>query len=156
MVAFYLQNPKKMVRKIGLFIILTIAVSNVTAQKVNGTCIDTIGLIQYESMPIFRGNILDFIETNIIYPPSALNDSIEGKIFVSFYVDTLGNTINHKIVNEIRNDLNEEALRVTRLIKFDKPAMLNGKPTEVKYILPVEFRLSTIKKNYKTQKSRHM
>ena len=138
-----------MVRKIGLLIILTIAVSNVAAQKMNGTYLDTIGsvgLIQYESMPIFRGDLSEFIESNIIYPPSALNDSIEGKIFVSFYVDTLGNTINHKIVNEIRNDLNEEALRVTRLIKFDKPAMLNGKPTMVKYTIPVEFYLSNVKR----------
>ena len=138
-----------MVRKIGLLIILTIAVSNVAAQKMNGTYLDTIGsvgLIQYESMPIFRGDLSEFIESNIIYPPSALNDSIEGKIFVSFYVDTMGNTINHSINNEIRNDLNEEALRVTRLIKFEKPAMQNGKPTMVKYTIPVEFNLSNVKR----------
>ena len=138
-----------MVRRIGLLIILTLSVSNLFAQKVKDTTVDSVGfvgLIQYESMPIFRGDLSEFIESNIIYPPSALNDSIDGKIFVSFYVDTMGNTINHKIVNEIRNDLNEEALRVTRLIKFEKPAMQNGKPTMVKYTIPVEFNLSNVKR----------
>lgn len=101
-----------MVRNIGLLIILTIAASNVAAQKVKDTHVDNmgyVGLIEYESMPIFRGDLLEFIKSNLIYPPSALKDSLEGKIFVSFYVDTLGNTISHSIVNEIRNDLNEEA-----------------------------------------------
>ena len=138
-----------MVRRIGLLIILTLSVSNLSAQKVKDTTVDSVGfvgLIQYESMPIFRGDLSEFIESNIIYPPSALNDSIEGKIFVSFYVDTMGNTINHSIINESRNDLNEEALRVTRLIKFEKPAMQNGKPTMVKYTIPVEFYLSNVKR----------
>ena len=126
-----------MVRRIVLLIILTLSVSNLSAQKAKDTIVDSVefvGLIQYESMPIFRGDL------KIIYPLSDLNDSIEGKIFVSFYVDTMGNTINHSINNEIRNDLNEEALRVTRLIKFEKPAMQNGKPIIVKYTIPVEFK----------------
>lgn len=138
-----------MVRKIGLLIILTLAASNVAAQKVKYTHVDSVGyvgLIEYESMPIFRGDLLEFIKSNIIYPPSALRDSIEGKIIVSFYVDTLGNTINHRIINETRNDLNEEALRVTRLIKFEKPAIQNGMPAKVKYTLPVEFKMPKVKR----------
>lgn len=138
-----------MVKKIGLLIILAIAVLNVAAQKVKDTHVknvEPVGLIEYESMPIFRGNLLEFIKNNIIYPTSALRDSIEGKIFVSFYVDTLGSTTGHEVINEIRNDLNQEALRVTRLIKFEKPAMQNGKPAKVKYTLPVEFKLSNAKK----------
>jgi TonB family protein len=94
-----------------------------------------------ESMPVFRGNLEKFIKNQIEYPVSALKDSIEGKVFVSFWVDTLGNTTEHTIVSGIREDLNNEALRVTKLIKFKKAAMQKGKPIKVKYILKVEFKL---------------
>jgi TonB family protein len=97
-----------------------------------------------ESAPIYKSGseaFLKMIETNLIYPQSALMDSIEGKVYVQFWVDSIGNTINHIIIRGIRQDLDEEALRVARLIKFDKPAMQSGKPVRVKYNLPVEFKL---------------
>lgn len=39
------------------------------------------------------------------------------------------------------DDFNTEALRVTQLIRFEKPAMQNGKPVKVQYTVPVEFKL---------------
>lgn len=144
-----------MVKKIILTILLAISVLNITAQeaKIHLNDLAQVGLIKNEAMPIYKGNLLKFIEGNIIYPISALSDSLEGKIFVSFYVDTLGNTFNHKIINEVRNDLDQEAIRVTRLIKFEKPAMHNGRPVEVKYTIPVEFRLTKSVKKHKMGKS---
>ncbi len=139
-------------KKFGFLLISILVAFSLAAQEVKDTSIDTIGivgLIEYESMPIFEGDLIEFINSNLIYPTSALRDSIEGKIFVSFLVDTLGNTINHCIINEIRNDLHEEALRVTRLIQFEKPAMKNGKPAKIKYIIPVEFKLSKAKNRTK-------
>jgi TonB family protein len=139
-----------MVRKIVLLLIMVIAVLNATAQDIDSThtkYVGPVGLFKCESMPIFKGNILEFINKNINYPATALRDSLEGNVYVSFYVDTLGYTIEHKIVNAIRNDLDQEALRVTKLIKFEKPAMQNGKPVKVKYTLSVEFKLQ--KKAYR-------
>lgn len=97
-----------------------------------------------ESAPVYKGGteaFLKMIKTNLIYPQSALMDSVEGKVYVQFWVDTIGNTTNHIILKGVRNDLDEEALRVARLIKFDKPAMQRGKTVRVKYNLPVEFKL---------------
>lgn len=48
---------------------------------------------------------------------------------------------NHEIIKGIREDLNNEALRVAKLINFDRPAMQRGKPIKVKYTVPVEFKL---------------
>ncbi|HOK26812.1 MAG TPA: energy transducer TonB [Bacteroidales bacterium] len=98
-----------------------------------------------ESMPVFEGRLEKFIEKHIQYPMSALKDSIEGRVFVSFWVDSLGNTSKHTLILGIREDLNQEALRVAKLIKFSKPAMQNGKPVKVKYTLPFDFNLSNIK-----------
>lgn len=97
-----------------------------------------------EAWPEYNGGteaFLKMIKTNLIYPQSALMDSIEGKVYVQFWVDTSGNTKNHIILKGVRNDLDEEALRVARLIKFDKPAMQRGKPIKVKFTVPIEFKL---------------
>ena len=52
-----------------------------------------------QSWPVFNGRIDEFIRENLIYPEKAINDSIEGVVYTTFYVDTLGLTFNHKIDN---------------------------------------------------------
>jgi len=63
------------------------------------------------------------------------------RAFISFWIDTIGVTGNHEIIEGIRKDLNNEALRVAKLINFDRPAIQRGKPIKVKYTVPVEFKL---------------
>jgi protein TonB len=94
-----------------------------------------------ESWPEYKGDLTDFIKRQIQYPSIALEDSIEGKVYVAFWVDSVGNTYKHVILKGIRKDINREALRVARLIKFDKPAMQKGRPVAVRYNLPIEFKL---------------
>ena len=89
--------------------------------------------------PYFKGDIKRFIQEEIVYPTSAKRDSIEVIVHVSFWVDTLGHTYNHLITRSIRDDLDVEALRVVKLIKYDKPALQKRKPIMVKIVIPVEF-----------------
>lgn len=108
---------------------------------------DTVHMITFiETAPHFEGDLTDFIKSQIHYPQDATNDSIEGMVIITFWIDTLGGTTDHKIVRGIRDDLNEEAMRITKLIKFEKPAMQKGQPIKVKYTVPVEFKLSETKK----------
>lgn len=106
-----------------------------------------------ENWPVYEGGLegLDhFLKTNLSYPESAINDSIEGIVFVSFVVEKDGSTTDHKLVKGIRTELDKEAVRVSKLIKFEKPAMQNGKPIKVSYTLPVEFNLTEdVKYNHK-------
>lgn len=90
-------------------------------------------------------NLNEFIVENLRYPETAKKDKIEGRVFVCFWIDTLGYTIEHKVAQGIRPDLDEEALRVARLIKFDKPAMNKGKPIKVVFMLPFDFKSDSIK-----------
>lgn len=63
-------------------------------------------LIMYiEDAPIYNGDIKAFIQTELNYPLSAKKDSIEGTVYISFMIDTLGSTNNHKVVRGIRDDL---------------------------------------------------
>jgi protein TonB len=95
----------------------------------------------FEDIPEYDGYIKLFIRQNIIYPETAIADSIEGKVYVSYIVDTLGFTTKHKIEKGIRDDLNEEAIRIIKMIKYKSPAKFRGKPISFYSTLPVEFKL---------------
>ncbi len=100
-------------------------------------------LITYiESEPLFKGCLTKFIADKIKYPETAQMDSLEGMVFVSYWINVDGSTINHKIEKGIRKDLNNEALRVTKLIHYEKPAMQKGRAIKVRYVVPVKFNLS--------------
>jgi len=83
----------------------------------------------------------DFIVTNLSYAGIDINDTIKGKVYVSFWIDTAGNTYDHKVIRGLREDLNNEALRIAKLIRFEKPAMQRGKPVKMRYTVPIEFEL---------------
>lgn len=82
----------------------------------------------------------DFIKENIIYPA----DSVEGKVYVSCTVDTLGHVTNVKIKKSLSPLADAEVIRVVKLLVF-KPANLNGKPINSTFSLPVSFIRGTKK-----------
>lgn len=76
----------------------------------------------------------DFLKENMVYPA----DSVEGKVYVSFTVDTLGRTKDIKIKRSLSPLADAEVIRVVKLLVF-KPALLEGKPIHSKFSLPVTF-----------------
>jgi protein TonB len=109
----------------------------------NDTSLKELGYV-VDEMPEYSGGdkgLTQFINNNLIYPEQAIKDSIEGRVFLTFWVDTVGNTYDPKVLKGVRNDIDQEALRIARLIQFEKPAMKRGKPFGFKYNLIFEFKL---------------
>ena len=104
-----------------------------------------------ETTPLFIGDLKAFIQSNISYPKTAIDDSIEGIVIVELWIDTTGNTFGHNIIKSIREDIDEEALRVASLIKFATPAKQRGVPIVVRYLVPVRFSLATVQKRINNQ-----
>ncbi|MPM55156.1 hypothetical protein SDC9_101949 [bioreactor metagenome] len=104
-----------------------------------------------ESMPVFREGdnswqeLMDFISRHLRYPATAWEDSVEGRVIIIFTVERSGDTDNHKVVRGVREDLDNEALRVAKLLKFEVPAIQRGKPVRVRFTLPVVFDLKQTK-----------
>lgn len=98
-----------------------------------------------EEMPVYKDSLELFIQSNICYPESACIDSVEGKVFIQYYVETDGTTSNHSILRGIREDLNCEAIRVARLIVYDEPARERGTPVKIRRFIPVVFKLQNCK-----------
>jgi TonB family protein len=128
-----------MVRKSIYLILLIIYSQHFFAQNRNDSSYVTIDAI--ESMPYFKGDINSFIKEKLQYPITALKDRIEGNVFISFWVEKDGKTSNHRVVKGVRSDLDNEALRILKLLVFAKSGMQNGNPVRVKYTLKVEFKL---------------
>lgn len=106
---------------------------------------DAIFSDKYSKYPAYNNGmkgLFEFIRANLVYPQSAIDDSIEGRVYIEYIVDTLGNTSNHKILRGVREDIDNEALRIARLIKYDKPAFSwRDEPVEIEYVLPINFTL---------------
>ncbi len=110
-----------------------------------------------ETNPEYEGGeneLLKLFNDSINYPVKAIEDSIEGIVFVEFWIDTNGITTNHRIIKGIREDLDHEALRVAKLIKYKKPAMQRGKPIMVRYTIPIDFRIPDNRKRIRRNENK--
>ncbi len=125
-----------MVRKIIVTFFCIYLLVPATAQK--DSSIVELGY-PFETPPTFCGDLRLYVQNKLEYPISALKDSIEGTVHVSYKVDTCGKTYDHYIEKGIREDLNNEALRVTKKIVYTKPAYYSGKPIIFYFTLPVRF-----------------
>jgi protein TonB len=127
-----------MVKKHITLLALLLSVLFLYAQ-INENVAETILVVEYA--PVFKGDMREFIQSKIVYPESAKKDLMEGIVFVSFWIDTVGLTFNHEVIRGIREDLDNEALRVAKLIKFEKPALQKGKSIAVEFTVPIKFSL---------------
>ena len=90
-------------------------------------------------MPHFPGGdpgFIAFIKQHTTYPDSALIHRIEGKVIVAFDVDTNGTVKNPVIKRGINKYLDEEALRVLRLLPGFEPCK-----QKVTMVFPFNFKL---------------
>jgi len=128
--------------------ILISAVSFLKAQKSDGcsaaTIEDTIVTFA-EEMPQFQYGEearVKFINDNICYPESACENSIEGKVVVQFIINKQGKISNVEALTHKGWGLEEEAIRIVKQMPDWIPGKQNGKPVNVRYTMPVVFRLS--------------
>lgn len=82
-----------------------------------------------------------YLAKNIQYT-HATQTKKEGKVYVSFLVGKDGVLSELKVIKGLSGPQDEEALRVMRKSPRWNPAIENGKPVEVKYVLPINFKTS--------------
>jgi Ca-activated chloride channel homolog len=98
-----------------------------------------------EKSPEFPGGteaLNNFIRKNLKYPEELKESGISGMVIVSFTIDTDGSIKDIKILRGLDPLLNQEAIRVIKLLPKWKPGMQNGKPVKSSYILPINFTTS--------------
>lgn len=98
-----------------------------------------------DQQPEFEGGydaMMAFIKQNMNYPPNARRMQIEGTVHVSFVVGKTGAISDVKVLRGIMTECDKEAVRVIQMMPAWKPGKQNGRAVNVRFILPLKFRLS--------------
>ena len=101
---------------------------------------------QAEVAPEFPGGhdgLSDYINKNLTYPQSAIDNGTTGTIHISFIVDEHGKVMNPQVTDSknLSTDLNEETLKVFNNMPLWKPGLVKGKNVKTRLELPVSFQL---------------
>ena len=91
-------------------------------------------------MKIFQncGNI----NNNIEYPQEAIDNNVEGTVFVMFTIDENGKVANAKTSGKaLGYGLEEEAIRVVNGMSNWTPGTNKGKKAKAWYTIPITYRL---------------
>lgn len=97
-----------------------------------------------DEMPQFANGKMDmneYIMDNLVYPEEAKNKKIEGKVLVDFSIDKQGQVQHVGVQKGADIELGRAATKLVYGFPKWKPAMVNGKPVNMKMVLPVVFKL---------------
>jgi TonB family protein len=106
-----------------------------------------------ETMPVFPAQeqsdstrtpmqrVMHFLNKDLHFPPKALRDGVQGKVFFSFVVDEGGRATFIKLVKGLREDVDAEVLRVAHRLDSIRwrPGTQNGRAVRVAFTVPITF-----------------
>lgn len=96
-----------------------------------------------EDMPMFPGgNVQKWIAKNVKYPVLAMENGIQGKVYIQFVIEKDGSITDVKVIRGVDASLDKEAVRVVQSMPKWKPGKQRGKAVRVSYTLPINFQLS--------------
>lgn len=105
---------------------------------------EPMSIAMVEQKPSFPGGEAEmyrWLSSNIVYPPAASEEGVQGRVVVEFVVGKDGSITNVRVVRPRHPALDREALRVVQAMPRWIPGRNNGQPVKVTYTLPVTFRL---------------
>ena len=97
-----------------------------------------------EEQPQYPGGaqaLMKFIGENVEYPVEAQKNGIQGRVILNFIVNKDGSLSDITIVRGQDPSLDAEAIRVVSAMPKWKPGMQRGEAANVRFTLPIVFRL---------------
>lgn len=100
-----------------------------------------------EQMPTFMGKDAQtefprWCQMNLVYPPIAQDNGVQGKVTVSYVVERDGSITNIEIVRGVDRELDAAALKIIEQApKKWTPAKNNGRAVRIKMQMPIVFKL---------------
>jgi Ca-activated chloride channel family protein len=109
------------------------------------TVAEDVVITMAEEMPKFQNGDLTafqkYIQLHLVYPKEAIAEGLQGRVFIQFVVDELGNIIDVEVIRSINKLLDDEAVRIIKSSPKWTPGKHGGNPVRVKMIVAVEFVL---------------
>lgn len=118
-------------------------------ENIKTSDIDEVGediFVIVEQMPTFQGEPADkfreFLAANLRYPVIAAENGIQGKVYVSFVIDTDGSVSRVKVKKGVDPSLDKEAIRVVETSPRWEPGIQKGQTVRVEFTFPIIFVLA--------------
>lgn len=99
---------------------------------------------QYEVEPEFPGGynaMALFIQANVVYPEKATEMGITGMVYVQFVVAADGSIELVKVSKSVHPLLDNEAVRVVKLMPTWLPGKIHNRPVRFRFTVPIKFGL---------------
>ena len=128
---------------IAVFLVVCMIFMPIKAQGIaqsSDTTIYRVGDVEEE--PEFPGGKIArivFIVQNLKYPNEARKEKLQGSVEVEFVVETDGSLTHFEVTESVHPILDEEALRVMKLMPKWAPGKHQGKTVRVRYDLTITF-----------------
>ena len=141
------------IRSLAAFVTLMTSAAYVQAQQHSLTMFVRPGSMEHvmaymaestDVAPSFPGGenaMFRFINEVRHYPAAAYEAGVEGRVRCGFIVDVDGSIDNDPVQRGNNADLNHEAVRIIESMPRWEPAMIDGEPVPVFYLLTIPFRL---------------
>jgi periplasmic protein TonB len=101
--------------------------------------------ILVEVKPTFKGgdeNVFRlWVQKRTIYPKIAEDNRIQGRVMITFIVETDGSVTNVKVLKSVDPILDNEALKAVMASPKWTPGRQRGEPVRVRFQIPIDFRL---------------
>lgn len=97
-------------------------------------------------MPVFPNGtegLKNFIQSNVVYPPEALEKNIQEKIYVKFMINKRGKVKNISTTKGQSQILIDAAIKVVKKMPKWKPGEHGGKKVNVWFQLPIYYELTS-------------
>ncbi len=85
--------------------------------------------------------MLEALYKNIEYPAIARDNDVQGQALFQFVIEKDGSLVQLQTMRGICKPIEEECLRVIKLMPEWNPGMQNGVPVRVRFTLPIRFKL---------------
>ena len=101
--------------------------------------------LMVEIMPAFKGGGLDkfreWIQNRTNYPQIAIDKKIQGKVYLTFIVETDGAVTNVTIVKGVDPLIDIEAIKAIQASPKWSPGLQRGQPVRVRYSISLNFAI---------------
>jgi periplasmic protein TonB len=98
-----------------------------------------------EVMPAFKGGDInkfrEWVQKRTNYPQSAIDNKIQGKVFLTFIIERDGSVSNVTVVKSIDPLIDNEAVKAIQASPKWTPGLQRGQPVRVRYSMGLNFLL---------------
>ncbi|NLK92108.1 MAG: TonB family protein [Bacteroidales bacterium] len=104
----------------------------------------TLNCVGIDKFPEYKGGfeeLVKFIGKNIKYPEKAINDSIQGRVFLTFIVKSTGQVVDREIKKGLSLEIDLECKQMLNKMPDWNPAIIDNKPIDYRVTFPITFKL---------------